>query len=232
MSLPFVDGSIRTAIMPVVRGCGIVAGMSTDRHFYEPRNGHGLPHDPFNAIVGPRPIGWISSRSSAGILNLAPYSFFNAFNYLPPIVGFASIGWKDSVRNIEETGVFCWNLATLPLAEQMNQTCAAVPLEVDEFALAGLQPAPSRLIEVPHVAESPVSFECRLSQLLQLTRADGKAVPTWLVLGEVVGVHIARSLLKDGVYDTAGAQPILRGGGPADYFTVGPEQLFRMFRPG
>jgi flavin reductase (DIM6/NTAB) family NADH-FMN oxidoreductase RutF len=232
MSLPFVDGSIRTAIMPVVRGCGIVAGMSTDRHFYEPRHGHGLPHDPFNAIVGPRPIGWISSRSSAGILNLAPYSFFNAFNYLPPIVGFASIGWKDSVRNIEETGEFCWNLASLPLAGQMNQTCAAVPAEVDEFALAGLTPAPSRLIDVPRVAESPVSFECRLSQLLQLTRADGEAVPTWLVLGEVVGVHIARSLLKDGVYDTAAGQPILRGGGPADYFTIGPEQLFKMFRPG
>jgi flavin reductase (DIM6/NTAB) family NADH-FMN oxidoreductase RutF len=206
--------------------------MSTDCHFYEPRHGHGLPHDPFNAIVGPRPIGWISSRSSAGILNLAPYSFFNAFNYLPPIVGFASIGWKDSVRNIEETGEFCWNLANLPLAEQMNRTCAAVPHEVDEFALAGLQPAPSRLIKVPRVAESPVSFECRLSQLLQLTRADGEAVPTWLVLGEVVGVHIARSLLKDGVYDTAAGQPILRGGGPADYFTIGPEQLFKMFRPG
>jgi flavin reductase (DIM6/NTAB) family NADH-FMN oxidoreductase RutF len=205
--------------------------MSTDCHFYEPRHGHGLPHDPFNAIVGPRPIGWISSRSSAGILNLAPYSFFNAFNYLPPIVGFASIGWKDSVRNIEETGEFCWNLASLPLAEQMNQTCAAVPLEVDEFELAGLTPAPSRLIKVPRVAESPVSFECRLSQLVQLTRADGEAVPTWLVLGEVVGVHIARSLLKEGVYDTAAGQPILRGGGPADYFTIGPEQLFKMFRP-
>jgi flavin reductase (DIM6/NTAB) family NADH-FMN oxidoreductase RutF len=206
--------------------------MSTDCHFYEPRHGHGLPHDPFNAIVGPRPIGWISSRSSAGNLNLAPYSFFNAFNYLPPIVGFASIGWKDSVRNISETGEFCWNLASLPLAEQMNQTCAAVPLEVDEFALAGLTPAPSRLVKVPRVAESPVSFECRLSQLLQLTRADGEAVPTWLVLGEVVGVHIARSLLKDGVYDTAAGQPILRGGGPADYFTIGSEQLFKMFRPG
>jgi flavin reductase (DIM6/NTAB) family NADH-FMN oxidoreductase RutF len=100
--------------------------MSTAFHFYEPRDGHRLPHDPFNAIVGPRPIGWISSRSSAGVLNLAPYSFFNAFNYVPPIVGFASIGYKDTVRNIEETGVFCWNLATRPLAEQMNQTCAAV----------------------------------------------------------------------------------------------------------
>jgi flavin reductase (DIM6/NTAB) family NADH-FMN oxidoreductase RutF len=200
-------------------------------HFYEPRQGHGLPHDPFNAIVGPRPIGWISSRDKAGVLNLAPYSFFNAFNYVPPIVGFASIGWKDSVRNIEETGEFCWNLATRPLAEQMNQTCAAVPPDTDEFALAGLTPAPSRTVAVPRVLESPVSMECRLSQLIQLQRADGDKVPTWLVLGEVVGIHIDRRLLKDGVYDTAAAQPILRGGGPADYFTIGPEQLFQMFRP-
>jgi flavin reductase (DIM6/NTAB) family NADH-FMN oxidoreductase RutF len=205
--------------------------MSTAFHFYEPRAGHGLPHDPFNAIVGPRPIGWISSRSRAGVLNLAPYSFFNAFNYVPPIVGFASIGYKDSVRNIEETGEFCWNLATRPLAERMNRTCAAVPPDTDEFALAGLEPAPSHMVGVPHVAESPVSMECRLSQLIQLQRADGEKVPTWLVLGEVVGVRIDRSLLKDGVYDTAAAEPILRGGGPADYFTIGPEQLFRMFRP-
>jgi flavin reductase (DIM6/NTAB) family NADH-FMN oxidoreductase RutF len=205
--------------------------MSTAIHFYEPRAGHGLPHDPFNAIVGPRPIGWISSRSGAGVLNLAPYSFFNAFNYLPPIVGFASIGYKDTVRNIEETGEFCWNLATRPLAGQMNQTCAAVPPETDEFALAGLTPAPSRVVAAPRVAESPVSMECRLSQLIQLQDAGGGRVPTWLVLGEVVGVHIDASLLKDGVYDTAAAEPILRGGGPADYFTIGPEQLFRMFRP-
>lgn len=206
--------------------------MRTDFHFYEPRQGHGLPHDPFNAIVGPRPIGWISSRDKAGTLNLAPYSFFNAFNYVPPIVGFASIGWKDSVRNIEETREFCWNLATRPLAEQMNRTCAAVPPDIDEFALAGLTPTPSRTVGVPRVLESPVSMECRLSQLIQLQRADGEQVQSWLVLGEVVGVHIDRALLKDGVYDTAGARPILRGGGPADYFTIGPEQLFRMFRPG
>lgn len=205
--------------------------MSQAMHFYEPRAGHGLPHDPFNAIVGPRPIGWISSRSGAGVLNLAPYSFFNAFNYVPPIVGFASIGYKDTLRNIEETGEFCWNLATRPLAEQMNLSCAAVPPDTDEFALAGLTPAPSRVVAPPRVAESPVSMECRLSQLIQLQGAGGAKVQTWLVLGEVVGVHIDRALLKDGVYDTAAAQPILRGGGPADYFTIGPEQLFKMFRP-
>ena len=200
-------------------------------HSYEPRQGHRLPHDPFNAIVGPRPIGWISSHSSDGILNLAPYSFFNAFNYTPPIVGFASIGAKDSLRNIEATGEFVWNLATRSLAEQMNRSCAAVGPEVDEFALSGLTPAAARLIGVPRVAESPVSFECRCTQIIQLQGADGEKVPTWLVLGEVVGVHIDQALLKDGVYDTASAGHILRGGGPGDYFTVGPEQLFRMFRP-
>ena len=200
-------------------------------HFYEPRSGHGLPHDPFNAIVGPRPIGWISSVSQAGVPNLAPYSFFNAFNYTPPIVGFASIGAKDTLRNVQETGEFVWNLATRSLAEAMNASCAAVPPEVDEFALAGLSALPSRLVGAPRVAESPVSFECKVTQVIQLQGANGDAVATWLVLGEVVGVHIARALLRDGIYDTAAAGHILRGGGPADYFTVGPEQLFRMHRP-
>jgi flavin reductase (DIM6/NTAB) family NADH-FMN oxidoreductase RutF len=200
-------------------------------HFYEPRLGHGLPHDPFNAIVGPRPIGWISSQNQAGAHNLAPYSFFNAFNYIPPIVGFASIGGKDTLRNVQETGEFVWNLATRPLAEAMNASCAAVAPEVDEFALAGLTATPSRLVKPPRVAESPVAFECKVTQIVQLQRADGDVVPTWLVLGEVVGVHIAQASLRDGVYDTAAAGHILRGGGPADYFSIGPEQLFQMHRP-
>ena len=200
-------------------------------HSYEPRKGHGLPHDPFNAIVGPRPIGWISTCNAQGALNLAPYSFFNAFNYVPPIVGFASIGAKDTLRNIEETGEFVCNLATRDLAEAMNQSCAAVPPEVSEFELAGLTPLASEKVRPPRVAESPVTFECRSTQIVQLQGTDGEKVPTWLVLGEVVAVHIAKALLKDGVYDTAGAGHILRGGGPADYFTVGPEQLFRMHRP-
>ncbi|WP_225780949.1 flavin reductase family protein [Xenophilus sp. Marseille-Q4582] len=205
--------------------------IEADVHFYEPAQGHGLPHDPFNAMVGPRPIGWISTRDGQGRLNLAPYSFFNAFNYVPPIVGFASIGAKDTLRNIQATGEFGWNLATRPLAEAMNASCAAVPPEVDEFALAGLTPVASRRIGAPRVAESPVSFECRLTQLLQLQGADGQRVDTWLVLGEVVGVHIARRLLKDGIYDTAAAEPILRAGGPADYFAVTPDNRFHMFRP-
>ena len=200
-----------------------------DLHSYEPRLGHGLPHDPFNAIVGPRPIGWVSTRSAAGLVNLAPYSFFNAFNYTPPLVGFASIGRKDSVRHIEETGEFVWNLVTRPLAEAMNASCAAVPPEVNEFELAGLTPVASSRVAPPRVGESPVAFECRLSQLIQLQGADGTAVDTWLVLGEVVQIHIARHLLKDGLYDTAGGQPVLRGGGPADYFALG--EKFQMRRP-
>ena len=204
---------------------------TTTTHSYQPRLGHGLPHDPFNAIVGPRPIGWISTRSASGVNNLAPYSFFNAFNYVPPIIGFASIGYKDTLRNIEETGEFVWNLTTRALAEAMNQSCAAVGPDVSEFALAGLTPMASTVVAPPRVAESPVTFECKRTQILQLQGADGAQVETWLVLGEVVAVHIDQALLKDGVYDTAAAGHVLRGGGPADYFSVGPEQLFRMHRP-
>ncbi|MES2978118.1 MAG: flavin reductase family protein [Pseudomonadota bacterium] len=200
-------------------------------HFYEPRLGHGLPHDPFNAIVGPRPIGWISSRSASGVLNLAPYSFFNAFNYTPPIVGFASIGHKDTLANIEATGEFVWNLVTQELAEAMNQTCASVGPDVNEFDLAGLEPADSQVVGVPRVKAARVSFECRRTQIVQLHSADGQAVSTWLVLGEVVGVHIDEALLQDGIYNTATAGHVLRAGGASDYFTVTPQQLFRMKRP-
>ena len=204
---------------------------ATAFHFYRPAEGHGLPHDPFNAIVGPRPIGWISSVSAAGQINLAPYSFFNAFNYTPPLVGFASIGAKDTLRNVEETGEFVWNLVTRPLADAMNATCAHVPPEVNEFELAGLTAVPSSVVKVPRVAESPVAFECKVTQIIQLQGADGALVPTWLTLGEVVAVHIAKHLLNDGVYDTAAAQPILRGGGAGDYFEITNDRLFQMKRP-
>jgi flavin reductase (DIM6/NTAB) family NADH-FMN oxidoreductase RutF len=200
-------------------------------HFYQPRDGHGLPHDPFNAIVGPRPIGWISSMGRDGALNLAPYSFFNAFNYTPPIIGFASIGAKDTLRNIQETREFVWNLVTQPLAEAMNATCAPVAPGVSEFDLAGLTPVASNVVKVPRVGESQVAFECRCTQIVQLETAAGAQVPTWLILGEVVGVHIAQAALVHGVYDTAHAGHVLRAGGPADYFSVGPGQLFKMHRP-
>lgn len=204
----------------------------SDVHFYEPRRGHGLPHDPFKAIIAPRPIGWVSSQSVAGVLNLAPYSFFNAFCAAPPIIGFASVGWKDSVANIEATGEFCWHLATRSLAERMNVSSASVGAEVDEFALAGLETAPSKVVAVPRVAAAPVSLECRLSQLIRLESASGEKLDSFLVLGEVVGVHIDRAMLEDGVYQTARAEPVLRAGGPASYYTITDEMRFEMTRPG
>jgi flavin reductase (DIM6/NTAB) family NADH-FMN oxidoreductase RutF len=198
---------------------------------YEPSKGHGLKHDPFNAIVGPRPIGWISSRGADGSVNLAPYSFFNGFNYVPPLIGFSSIGYKDTLRNAEATGEFVWNLATRSLAEAMNLTCAAVAPEVNEFELAGLTQAPSTRVSAPRVLESPVAFECKVTQILRLKGMNQIDLDSWLVLGEVVVVHIDECLINNGVYQTAKAVPILRGGGPADYFSVGPEQLFQMYRP-
>ncbi|WP_289028643.1 flavin reductase family protein [uncultured Paraglaciecola sp.] len=205
--------------------------MADNSHFYEPKNGHQLPHDPFNAIIAPRPIGWISTKSKMGAVNLAPYSFFNAFNYSPPIVGFSSLGYKDSVKNAVETGEFCWNLVTKPLAEAMNQTSVAVDPDVDEFELAQLTKGQCKIIDVPNVAKSPVVMECKTSQVMQLKSAKGENSQTWLVLGEVVGVHIAQKALKDGIYDTAAMEPVMRAGGAADYFTVSEEQKFELFRP-
>ena len=148
--------------------------------FYEPdKDDHGLPFNPYKSIVVPRPIGWISTANKTGAANLATYSFFNAFNYSPPIIGFSTIGWKDTVANVEATGEFCWNLATRALAEPMNLTCAPAPPDIDEFDVAGLTRAPSRLISAPRVLESPVNFECVLTQLIQLERHDGETVNTF-----------------------------------------------------
>ena len=164
-------------------------------------------------------------------MNLAPYSFFNGFNYFPPIIGFSSIGWKDSVANVAATKEFCWSLATKALAEPMNLTCAPAPAGVDEFEVAGLTHAPSRRVRPPRVLESPVNFECRLTQVIQLEVAAGAKLDTWLVLGEVVAVHIDKSLITDGVYQTAEARPILRAGRMGDYVEVRPDALFEMRRP-
>jgi len=200
-------------------------------HYYEPSQGHGLKHDPFNAIIAPRPIGWISSRDAKGHINLAPYSFFNGFCYKPPIIGFSSTSWKDSVGNIQETGEFVWNLATMDLAKQMNATAAHVAHDVSEFKIAGLTAAPSRIINVPRVAESPVSFECKLTQIMQLQGADGNKAEAWLTLGEVVAVHIDKAMIKDGVYQTALARPIVRAGRRGDYFEIRSDAMFKMVRP-
>ena len=202
-----------------------------NRYFYQPSQGHGLAHDPLNAIISPRPIGWISSKNGQGQRNLAPYSFFNCFNYTPPIIGFASTAWKDSVANIVETGEFVWNLTTRELAEKMNQTSAPLPRGEDEFAFAGLTPVPSQLIGVDRVAESPVNFECKLTQCIQLKDVNGQDIDTWLVLGEVIAVHIAKHLINDaGIYQTTLAQPVLRAGGPSAYYGISEDNRFDLSR--
>lgn len=201
------------------------------KYFYEPAQGHGLKHDPFNAIVGPRPIGWVSSKGRDGSVNLAPYSFFNAFCYHPPIIGFSSNGEKDLLRNARETGEFVWNLADRRLAEAMNESCASVPYGEDEFVLAGLEKAPARLVAPPMVAGAMVNFECKVAEIVQLKGYKGDLAPAWLVLGEVVGVHINENLLRDGVFDTFGAGIILRAGGASAYAEIRPDSRFDMRRP-
>lgn len=201
-----------------------------DYYFYEPSKGHGLPHDPFKAIVAPRPIGWISTLAPNGIVNLAPYSFYNALCDKPPVVGFSSSGHKDSIRNIEATGEFVANFASKTLAQAMNQTSAEVGPEVDEMALAGLTPVPSRLVKAPRVAGSPAALECKLLQIVQLRDLDGNLLEQYLALGQVVGVHIANTYLKDGIFDLVAAHPILRAGYIADYAEIG--ETFQMRRPG
>jgi len=199
---------------------------------YQPKQGHGLAHDPLNSIIAPRPIGWISSCSQAGHRNLAPYSFFNLFNYRPPIIGFASSGWKDSVANIAETKEFVWNLVTQPLAQAMNQTSAPLPHGQDEFTLAGLSPVKGQLVAVDRVAESPVHFECRLTQLIQLRDTQDEPIESWLILGEVVMIHIDTSLLDNqGVYQTVEAMPLLRAGGPSAYYGISEAQRMDLWRP-
>lgn len=201
-----------------------------EMYFYRPRAGHGLPHDPFNAIVAPRPIGWIATRGEGGV-NLAPYSFFNAFCYHPPILGFSSQGEKHSLRNARETGEFVWNLVTFALAERMNATAANLAYGEDELRAAGLSPLPCHAVAVPRVGESPVAFECKVTEIHRLRDQHGQPAENTLVLGEVVGVHIAHHLLRDGIFDTEGADIIVRAGGPSAYVRITPQAFFDMRRP-
>lgn len=202
---------------------------TTGFYFYEPLRGHGLPHDPFKAIVGPRPIGWFSTLNPQGQVNLAPYSFYNALCDNPPIIGFSSSGRKHSLHNIEMTGEFVANFVSKALGEAMNLTSIDAASGVDEMALAGLTPAPCRLIAPPRVAESPAALECRLLQIVQLHDLAGSALEQYLVLGQVVGVHIASACLHNGRFDTAAANPILRAGYRGDYAEIGA--MFEMLRP-
>ncbi len=207
-----------------------MSSAATDYYFYEPQRGHGLPHDPFKAIVAPRPIGWISTLDGNGVVNLAPYSFYNALCDTPPIVGFSSTGRKDSIRNIESTGEFVANFVSKSLAHAMNTTSAAVASDVDEMALAGLTPAPCRRVAAPRVAEAPAALECRLLQIVQLQDVHGNKLEQYLALGQVIGVHIDAQYLRNGFFDTAAAQPIMRAGYRGDYAEIG--NMFEMLRPG
>lgn len=198
--------------------------------FYRPADGHGLPHNPFNAIVSPRPIGWISSRGADGRDNLAPYSFFNAVAYEPPQVMFAStetkadrVRGKDSVGNIEETGVFCVNIVERAMCDAMNATSGTYDREVDEFTLAGLDRAPCQTIACARVAKAPAALECRLTQVLQL---PGQA--NFVVFGEVVGVHLREDCLVNGRFDVTRFQPLARLG-YRDYTVV--REVFSLKRP-
>jgi flavin reductase (DIM6/NTAB) family NADH-FMN oxidoreductase RutF len=199
--------------------------------FYRPEHGHGLPHNPFNAIVTPRPIGWISTRGADGSENLAPYSFFNAVAYVPPQVMFASTSakedrgdTKDSVANIRETGVFCVNVVEYAMKDAMNRTSGPWPKETDEFALAGIARAPCETVPCSRVANAPANLECRVTQIVKLEGAANFAV-----FGEVTGVHLRDDCLEDGVFDVLAFNPLTRMG-YRDYSVI--REKFALKRPG
>lgn len=206
--------------------------------FYEPKDGHGLAKNPFNSLVVPRPIGWISSVDSAGNVNLAPYSFFNGVAYNPPTVMFSSGAgqveddqMKDSLRNIMESGEFVHNFATWDTRDAMNHSSATTPKHIDELAEAGLTPMPSKLVKAPRVKESPIHLECKLIQTVELPNTSDDHKYT-VVFGEVIGVHIADELIMDnGQIDIGKLHPIARMG-YQDYTEVTAETVFTMERPG
>jgi flavin reductase (DIM6/NTAB) family NADH-FMN oxidoreductase RutF len=197
-------------------------------HYDAIDNTHGLPNDPFKAIVAPRPIGWVSSMARSGVLNLAPYSFFNAIAERPHYVVIGSSDMKDSLTNIEATSEFVVNLATYELREQMNASSATVAPDVDEFKLAGLEPAASHFVKAPRVKASPAALECRLFQIVPLPDDHGDA-KQWAIIGRVVGIYIDDRFIKEGRVDTAAMRPIARMG-YSEYATV--ETAWRMRRPG
>ena len=199
--------------------------------FYEPehRDRSVLPHDPFKGLVAPRPIGWISTMSAQGRVNLAPYSFFNAVAEGPLMLMFSSVGAKDSSSFAGEIREFVWNLVTWELREAMNETSAPLPRGESEFERAGLQMAPSRLVAPPRVAASRCAMECKVAHHLELRDLDGNAFDQHLVIGQVVGIHLDEAAIGSSGVDTAALRPVARCGGPADYAVV--ESVFQMFRP-
>jgi flavin reductase (DIM6/NTAB) family NADH-FMN oxidoreductase RutF len=199
--------------------------------FYDAtRNDHGLRHNPMKALIGPRPIGWISALNAKGELNLSPYSFFNAVAENPVIVAFSSNGYKDAVAFVDETKEFVCNLATYDTREAMNLTSAPLPRGQSELAFAGLTAAPCNLVKAPRVAEAPAALECQWLRTIQLEDRDGRKMDQYLVLGQVIGVHIDDRFIKDGLVDTAAMRPIMRSG-YMDYFVATPETKFSIQRP-
>ena len=199
--------------------------------FYRPEApDHGLPHNPFKAIVSPRPIGWISTVSENGTANLAPYSFFNALCDTPPMVMFASTGQKpdqakgkDSLANILATEEFAVNIVSYTLKDQMNASAASFPADVDEFEAAGLTKAAGVAIKAPHVAEAPAVLECKLYKIIDLPGATNT-----MVIGEVVGVHMKDDFIVNGQFDVTKYQPLSRLG-YLDYAAV--ENVFELVKP-
>lgn len=197
--------------------------------FYETaKRDHGLPHDPFKAIVAPRPIGWISTLSANGAANLAPYSFFNAISGRPEMVMFSSEGEKDSIANIRETGEFVVNYLSETLVEAMNATSSPAPHGTDEFALAGLEKAACRMVRPPRVAAAFAALECRRTSLIALHDIDGRPTGAVMAIGQVVGVHIDEAVITAGMFDVAKARPVARLG-YRDYMRAG--EIFSMDRP-
>jgi flavin reductase (DIM6/NTAB) family NADH-FMN oxidoreductase RutF len=189
---------------------------------------HGLPHDPFKAIVAPRPIGWIGTKGGDGSRNLSPYSFFAPVSERPKIIMFSSSGRKDSLRNCEETGCFTASLVSANLAQAMSDSSIAAPYGTDEFAIAGLTPVDGRMVDAPYVGEAFAALECRVTQIFQPLDVAGKPSESWMVLGQVMGIHIDEAIIRDGRIDMAVAAPVSRLG-YMDYSVS--DQVFTMARP-
>jgi len=197
--------------------------------FYDTEtNAHGMAHDPFKAIVAPRPIGWIGTKGRDGSRNLSPYSFFNAVGDRPKMVMFSSSGRKDSLRNVEETGVFTASFVSRTLLDQMNASSVAVSYGTDEFALAGLTAAQGKIVDAPYVGEALSALECRVTQVLTLPDMHGIETDSHAVFGQVVGIHIDEAVIRNGRFDLAAADPIMRLG-YMDYAGMGP--VFELQRP-
>ena len=201
--------------------------------FYEPRKkNHGLPHDPYNAIVGPRPIGWITSMNSEGQINLAPYSFFTSVSSDPPMVMFASDGRKHTIDFVEQTGEFVCSLAVWDLRMHVKDTSLPFPRGIDEMAAVGLEAAPSILVKPPRVKASPCALECKWLRTIRLNDIDGNPAPRFIAFGQVIGIHIDERFIKDGLLDSGAMMPIARAGYQEYFVTTAEARFFVKFSEG